>query len=287
MSGAAQTDAMEGARAAVATPVLRIFSYLPNPRLWKATIAARMAGLTLEIRAASPSTLADWLWDFDARPLTDADRASDAHLQQGRVGFKGTPLRKTAAFLDAHPFGTVPAAFSPDGAVGIFESNSIARTVARLAAPDLGLYGADAYQASRIDSFLDASLVFGRDTQPYLLALRAREVDAASRQTASAAFASYVDGIERALAPRRAFLVGARLSLADICYACELTMLWYERPQRAYLAERGYDLVVPDDFATRYPRAANHFAGLRRHAAFAPDLEPHLAHLETTLDFIL
>ncbi len=34
-------------------------------------------------------------------------------------------------FLIAHPFGSVPAAFSPDGAVGIFESNSIMRAVAR------------------------------------------------------------------------------------------------------------------------------------------------------------
>jgi hypothetical protein len=35
-------------------------------------------------------------------------------------------------FLEAHPFGTVPVAFSPDGRVGIFESNSIMRAVARL-----------------------------------------------------------------------------------------------------------------------------------------------------------
>src|SRR4030095_6364117 len=86
--------------------------------------------------------------------------------RKGRVGFKGGSLIKTDAFLSANPFGTVPAAFSPDVLTGISESTSIMRTVARLGADRLQLYGRDAYEASRIDSFLDASLVFGRDTQP-------------------------------------------------------------------------------------------------------------------------
>src|SRR6266851_2467649 len=29
---------------------LRIFSYLPNPRIWKATIAARLPGVEVEVR---------------------------------------------------------------------------------------------------------------------------------------------------------------------------------------------------------------------------------------------
>lgn len=264
---------------------LRIFSYLPNPRLWKATIAARLNGVELEIRAAPPAELVDWLWDFDARPLREEDRAVAAYRHTGRVGFGGTPLYKTAAFLDAHPFGTVPAAFSGDGMTGIFESNSIARAVARLGAARLALYGEDPYEASRIDSFLDASLVFGRDTQAYLLAQRGRELDAATQRTAHAAVATYLGGIERALRSGDAFLVGARLSLADICFACELTMLWYERPQRQWLAECGFELLVPADFANTYPRAAAHFARLRGHPAFAADLEAHLAHLESAADF--
>ncbi len=268
-------------------PSLRIFSYQPNPRLWKATIAARLNGVTLEVRGASPAELADWLWDFDARPLCDEDRANPAYRQTGRVGFGGTPLFKTAAFLDAHPFGTVPAAFSGDGMTGIFESNSIARVVARLGAAQFPLYGADAYQASRIDSFLDASLVFGRDTQAYLLGLRGHALDDAAQRIARDAFATYVGGIERALGGEREFLVGDILSLADICYVCELTMLWYERPQRAWLHERGYSPLVPDDFALRYPHAAAHFARLRAHAACAPDLAPHLVRLEADPDFKL
>lgn len=260
--------------------MLRIFSYQPNPRVWKATIAARLAGVEIEVRGAAPADLADWLWDFDARPLSEADRADDSTRQLGRTGFSGTALRKTRAFLDAHPFGTVPAAFSPDGTIGIFESNSIARAVARLAPDPTVLYGAEPYQASRIDSFLDASLVFGCATQPYLLALRGDAVGPACHAAAGAATETWLGGIDRALSPARDFLVGTRLTLADICFACELTMLWYERPHRLRLAKQGLEPVLPDDLGAVYPRAADLFTRLRRHPDFSPDLGAHLERLE-------
>jgi len=123
---------------------LRIFSYLPNPRIWKATIVARLCGVDIDLRGASPKELQSWLWDFDARPFSAAD-ATEASEVSGHAGFQGK-LHKTAAFLQAHPFGTVPAAFSPDGKVGIFESNSIMRAVARLGDVNLGLYGKDPYE---------------------------------------------------------------------------------------------------------------------------------------------
>ena len=152
---------------------LRIFSYLPNPRVWKATIAARFCGVDLEIRGAPPGELKGWLWDYDARPLAEGERESLSSLARtGRVGLGGAQLFKTDAFLEAQPFGTVPAAFAPDGRTGIFESNSIMRAVARLGQATFSLYGRDAYDASRIDSFLDVSLVFARDSQIYLLRCR-------------------------------------------------------------------------------------------------------------------
>ena len=46
---------------------LRIFSSLPNPRIMKATIAARLCGIDLEIRGDKPKNLVDWLWDFEAQ----------------------------------------------------------------------------------------------------------------------------------------------------------------------------------------------------------------------------
>jgi len=55
---------------------LRIFSYLPNPRVWKATIAARFSGVDVEVRGASGKELQGWLWDYDARPLAEQERQS-------------------------------------------------------------------------------------------------------------------------------------------------------------------------------------------------------------------
>lgn len=254
---------------------LRIFSYLPNPRIWKATIAARLCGVEVEVRGAKPSELKDWLWDFDAHPLTEADR-STAKPRAGRVGFKGGTLHKTDAFLAAHPFATVPAAFSPDGATGIFESNSIMRTVARLGGM---LYGRNPYEASRIDSFLDASLVFARDSQIYLLALRDPDFAADIHARAKEAFAIYAAGIDQALQPDRRFLVGDGLSLADICFVAELCLFLNERHHRATLDKRGLVPILHERWREAFPLASGHFNRLIDHPAFAPDVQPYLQKL--------
>ena len=96
-----------------------------------------------------------------------------------------------------------PPAFAPDGRTGIFESNSIMRAVARLGQATFSLYGRDAYEASRIDSFLDVSLVFARDSQIYLLALSDGTVDAAIYARAKAGFAIWAAGLEQALSSQR------------------------------------------------------------------------------------
>ena len=260
---------------------LRIFSYLPNPRIWKATIAARLNGVDLEVRGAKPSELTNWLWDFDAKPLSAEEKGAYASAARaGRVGFKGGSLIKTDAFLSAHPFGTVPAAFSPDGTTGIFESNSIMRAGARLGADRLSLYGRDPYEASRIDSFLDASLVFGRDTQPYLLALRGDDLSVDLHARAAEAFAVYVAGIDQALHPDRRYLVGDAISLADICFVAELCLFSNERPRRAAMQKCGLAPVLADGWREAYPRASVHLARLSDHPAFAPDVRPYLDKLE-------
>jgi elongation factor 1-gamma len=259
--------------------VLRIFSYLPNPRIWKATIAARLAGVDVEVRGASPTELASWLWDFDARPLTGEEPADSADVLFGKVGFHGK-LRKTAAFLEAHPFGTVPAAFSPDGKIGIFESNSIMRAVARIADDRLPLYGRDPYEASRIDSFLDASLVFARDSQIYLLSLMNGTVTPDIHARAADGFATWASGIDRALANDRRWLVGDGVTLADICFVAELALFYNETARRNAIDERGLAPILDDArVATDYPLAVTHFTRLRSHPAFAPDVQPYLVKL--------
>lgn len=260
---------------------LRIFSYLPNPRVWKATIAARLCGVDVDVRGAEPGELVGWLWDFDARPIDQVDApTADAARRQGRIGFKDRPLYKTEAFLAAHPFGTVPAAFSPDGLVGIFESNSIMRAVARLGAETCPLYGREPYEASRIDSFLDVGLVFAREAQSYLLALRGQGLTEAVHSGASEAFATYLGGIEAALAPDRDVLVGDQISLADICFACELALFHNEGPRSAALEGIGRAAILPGA-REQFPLSFAHLDRLVAHPAFAPDLGPYMAKLMT------
>ena len=261
--------------------VLRIFSYLPNPRIWKATIAARLCGVEVEVRGASASELSQWLWDFDARPIADLPPDILAAAERtGRIGFADRKLYKTGAFLEAQPFGTVPAAFSPDGHIGIFESNSIMRAVARLGAERFPLYGRDAYESSRIDGFLDASLVFARDGQIYLFALRDGAVSRELHTRVQGAFATYLSGIEQALAPRRSCLVGDDLTLADICFVAELCLFHNERARKSFLETAGLSLLLGDEFAKTYPRSASHFQRLIAHPAFVPDVAGYLEKIE-------
>ncbi len=263
---------------------LRIFSYLPNPRIWKATIAARLCGIEIEVRGASPKELQSWLWDFDARPISSDEQSAPADVRIGQTGFKGVQLRKTNAFLEAHPFGTVPAAFSPDGKVGIFESNSIMRAVARLGERSFPLYGKGPYEASRVDSFLDASLVFARDGQTYLLALLGGTVSAEIQSRARDALTTYLGGINRALLPERAFLVGDGVTLADICFVAELGLFCNERTSARALAARGLAPILDTALSdAAYAQAVGHFTRLRRHPAFAADVEPYLAKIEKAI----
>ena len=257
---------------------LRIFSYLPNPRIWKATIVARLCNVELDLRGASPKELPSWLWDFDARPLS-ADDKSETREVHGHAGFQGK-LRKTAAFLEAHPFGTVPAAFSPDGKVGIFESNSIMRAVARLGDVKLGLYGKDPYETSRIDSFLDASLVFARDSQIYLLALGSESFSEEIYHRTREAFTVYMAGINSALSARRGFIVGDHLTLADICFVAELGLFHNEKPRAHNLKKRGLEPILSGNVDEQFPDAMAHFAKLSKHPAFAPDMDPYMQKIE-------
>jgi glutathione S-transferase len=251
---------------------LRIFTYLPNPRLWKSTIAARLCGVTIEIRGCSAKHLNRWLWDFDAHEMTTGEQETMARFKRSaRKGFSGD-LFKTDSFLLAQPFGTVPTAFSPDEHIGIFESNSIMRAVARLGQDRFPLYGSTPYEASRIDGFLDVSLIFAQAVQAYLLNLSSD-----NHARAKEAFDVYGEGIERALSSGRPFLVGDQLSLADICFVAELALFLNEKRRIADLHH--LEPILSADSEKRFPRLFDHFYTLCRHQAFSPDLAPHLESL--------
>ncbi|NKB99848.1 MAG: glutathione S-transferase [Pseudomonadales bacterium] len=251
------------------TSVLKIFSYLPNPRVWKSLITADLCGVEVEVVGAKPPELGTWLWDYDAKPLTESERVDDSpHARTGRRGFSGT-LWKTDAFLEAHPFGTVPAAFSPGGAVGVFESNSILRAVARAGK---GLYGQDGYEASRIDSFLDANLVFAREAQVYLLGMESLSQESYDRM--AAAYEFYLSGIEQTLT-NSPYLVGEELTIADISFVCDFAQFLREGHYEEALATQSKTLISADG-PSIYPKSFEHMLTLSAEPAFAERMGSYL-----------
>ena len=94
---------------------IRIFSYLPNPRVWKSIITAKIGGIDLEVIGDKPNNMPNWLWDFDAKPITDEDKSKLKSFEiKSKRGFKGS-LYKTNEFMGQHPFGTVPAGLAFGG----------------------------------------------------------------------------------------------------------------------------------------------------------------------------
>ena len=194
-------------------PQLRIFCYMPSPRVWKAKIAARLSGVDLEIRSAAPAKLKDWLWDFDARPLTEEDKDSDRYKLKGH---------------------TIPTSS--------ISSTSIPTT-----------------------PYTSETLL------PYTTELSTQTTTQEIYNRASQAFSIYMSAIERALASNGSFLVGDKLTLADICFACEYAMFARERRCSEALNTIGAK-PISSGISKRFPRAIEHFKTLCRHEAFSPEL---------------
>ena len=250
---------------------LKIFSYVPNPRVWKAVIAGKICGVEVEVIGDKPANLGSWLWDFNPKILNENEKKPDhKYARKGKRGFSGV-LYKTDSFLKAHPFGTVPAAFSPDGDIGIFESNSILRAVARVG-KEFNLYGENEYQASRIDSFLDANLVFAREAQVYMLDYE--NVSKEGYERVSAAYEFYLSGIEQALS-ESPFISGEKLSIADISFVCDVAQFLREGHYEDVLKDRGFDLVA-NKFKDEYPKTFTHLFSLAKREEFSLVLGTYL-----------
>jgi glutathione S-transferase len=218
---------------------MELFSYPENYRVWKSRIAAQFNGAKL--------------------PNNDTDIELDGKAN------------RTAAFLKINPFGQVPA-LKVEGSQGVFESNSIARYVARSGdgkKKDVRLYGSNIFEASRIDAFLDAvnTLEFSvgawsykaEDTewsQDYTPEWIRERIDAAKKGLA---------GFETAL-KASPFLVGKSISLADISWWCGV---W-----------RGFKFCFSKEFLAPYPRCTAHFRKLEALPEFQAVVKCKLPELE-------
>ena len=120
---------------------------------------------------------------------------------------------KTPEYLALNPNGKIPTLQTPEG--GIWESNAIARYVARLA--DKGLYGKNAFEAAEVDQWLDwvrgdLEIAGGVWLYPIFgyLPNNPQATEAAKADVAKAL------GILNTHLKTRTFLVGERITLADI-----------------------------------------------------------------------
>ena len=193
-----------------------------------------------------------------------------SYARIGKRGFSGI-LYKTDEFLKAHPFGTVPAAFSPEGDIGVFESNSILRAVARVGKHG-ELYGKNNYEASRIDSYLDANLVFAREAQVYLLEIENLTQEGFDRM--SAAYDFYLNGIETSLANSQ-YIAGNELTIADISFVCDFAQFLREGHYEEILTENGFGLISkngPKD----YPLVFKHLLELSDRKEFSSVMGTYL-----------
>ena len=226
--------------------------------MWKSIITAKIGGIDLEVVGDKPNNMPNWLWDFDAKPISEEDKEKLKSFEIKRKrGFKGS-LYKTDDFIEQHPFGTVPAGFVGEGRLGVFESNSILRAVAR-ECKDKSLYGGnDLNLTSRIDSFLDANLVFSREFQVYLLELE--DITPYTYKRTKAAYEFYLDGLEKALSLTR-FLAGDQLTIADISFVCEFAQFLREGHYLEQLETRNLALIS-ENFQIDYPVTFQHFKTL-------------------------
>jgi len=255
----------------------RIFSYLPNPRVWKSLITADLCGVQVDVIGDKPARLSQWLWDYEARLLPPEMRGEESvYARTGRRGFSGT-LYKTDAFLRAQPFGTVPCAFGPSGHVGLFESNSILRAVARAGSKTLNLYGDDIYSASRIDGFLDANLVFAREVQVYLLSIE--DLSSGAHERMVSAYEFYLSGIESALGHGQ-WISGDTMSIADISFVCDFAQCLRDRFFDAQLQSQGFS-AVSSQCRIDYPRAVQHMLTLCDTPAFKSHMGDYLDAFKT------
>ena len=258
---------------------LKIFSYLPNPRVWKALIAGNICGVEVEVIGDKPANLGTWLWDFNPKMLNEDELNPDhKYARVGKRGFSGV-IYKTDSFLKAHPFGTVPAAFNPEGNIGIFESNSILRAVARVG-KDTNLYGKDEYEASRIDSFLDANLVFARESQVYMLDYENVSKEGYKRMTLAYEF--YMSGIESALG-LNSYIAGEDLTIADISFVCDFSQFLREGHYEDILKSRGFQLIS-NNFKDDYPKTFMHLISLIEREEFSSVLGSYLEWYKTKIN---
>ncbi|KAI3874594.1 hypothetical protein MKW92_018000 [Papaver armeniacum] len=188
---------------------LMLYGPLPHKNLFKALIAAEYSGVDVEV-----------VKDF-AFGVTN----------------------KTPEFLKMNPIGKIPVLETPDGPV--FESNAIARYVARLKEGN-PLLGSSLIEYGHVEQWIDFSSLevdsnLSRWMYPRLgympFVPQVEEAAIAGLKRALAALDSYLAS--------NTYLVGHRVTLADIIMTCNLSM--------------GWSVILTKNFTKDFPHVERYF----------------------------
>jgi elongation factor 1-gamma len=188
---------------------LVLHSSTPNKNAFKALIAAEYCGVKVEL-------------------------AKD---------FQMGVSNKTPEFLKMNPSGKIPVLETPDGPV--FESNAIARYVARLN-PDGPLYGCSLIDYARIEQWMDFSATeIDASTASWLYPrLGFRVYIPLAEEAAIASLKRALGALNTHLASST-YLVGHSVTLADIVMVCNLA--------------HGFKSVMTKSFTSEFPHVERYF----------------------------
>ncbi|XP_058090122.1 elongation factor 1-gamma-like [Magnolia sinica] len=150
---------------------------------------------------------------------------------------------KTPKFLQMNPLGKVPVLETPDGAV--FESNAIARYVARLKG-DNSLYGSSPIEYGHIEQWIDFSSmeIDANISQWFLSRVGIRLYLPPAEEAAITALKRALSALNTHLT-LNTFLVGHSVTLADIVTTCNLYM--------------GFSKIMTKSFTSEFPHVERYF----------------------------
>ncbi|PON59775.1 S-crystallin [Trema orientale] len=150
---------------------------------------------------------------------------------------------KTPEFLKMNPIGKVPVLETPDGP--IFESNAIARYVARLNA-DNPLFGSSLIENAHVEQWIDfATLEIDVNILRWFIPRIGFAVYLPQAEEATiSALKRALDALNTHLASTT-FLVGHSVTLADIVMTCNLTL--------------GFSRILTKSFTSEFPHVERYF----------------------------
>ena len=75
---------------------LKIFSYIPNPRVMESIIAGKICGVEVEVIGDKPANLGSWLWDFNPKILDEKEKNPDhKYARKFKRGFQEFYIKQT------------------------------------------------------------------------------------------------------------------------------------------------------------------------------------------------